>query len=116
MDEAENANVMVVIPDDQASMRRKLVSCVVEELTQIMGLPNDSENVYPSIFNEKTPDGLLTGLDGLLLKMLYHQQVKVGMKESEVRPILKKIIREWQQDGTILNVDKTIRQGCFIRC
>ncbi len=101
----------VVIPVDQAQMHRKLVSCIVEEITQILGLPNDSEKVYPSVFNDDSPDDLLTGLDGLLLKMLYNPQVKVGMTEAQVQPVLQKLIRQWQQDGTIENAEKSIHEG-----
>lgn len=101
----------VVIPVDQAEMHRKLVACIVEELTQVMGLPNDSEKVYPSIFNDKTPEDLLTGLDSLLLKMLYHPQIKVGMTAEQVRPVLHQIIADWQQDDTILNAEKNVRLG-----
>lgn len=101
----------VVIPVDQAEMHRKLVSCIVEELTQVMGLPNDSEKVYPSIFNDKTPEDLLTGLDSLLLKMLYHPHLKIGMTAEQVRPVLHQIIADWQQNNTILNAEKNVRQG-----
>jgi hypothetical protein len=30
-------------------------ACVIEELTQVLGLPNDSESVNPSIFNDRSP-------------------------------------------------------------
>lgn len=108
---SEIISAVVVIPVDQAIRNRKLVSCVVEELTQIMGLPNDSEKVFPSIFNDKTPDDLMTGLDGLLLKMLYHPYLTSGMKVNEVIPNIKKIIQQWQQDGTIQNATQTVHQG-----
>jgi Protein of unknown function (DUF2927) len=101
----------VVIPADQAHMHRKLTACIVEELTQIMGLPNDSEKVFPSIFNDKTPESLLTGLDALLLKMLYHPEVKIGMRAKQVMPVLDRLIAQWQQDGTIENAEKNVRQS-----
>lgn len=99
----------VIIPADQAQMHRKLVSCVVEELTQIMGLPNDSERVYPSIFNDKTPEALLTGLDALLLQLLYHPQVKIGMRRQQVMPLVNAIIAEWQKNGVIAQAEKNVR-------
>lgn len=101
----------VVIPADQAHMHRKLTACIVEELTQIMGLPNDSEKVFPSIFNDKTPESLLTGLDALLLKMLYHPEVTIGMRAKQVTPVLDRLIWQWQQDGTIENAEKEVRQS-----
>lgn len=101
----------IVIPVDQAQMHGKLVACVVEELTQIMGLPNDSEHVFPSIFNDKTPQTLLSGLDGILLKMLYHKDVLPGMNEDKVKQILLPILDKWSSDGTLTHADKVIRQG-----
>lgn len=101
----------VIIPVDQARMHGKLVTCIVEEITQVMGLPNDSDKVYPSIFNDKTPEDLLSGLDYLLLKMLYHPQIRPGMSRSEVRPILQKLIRNWQKKGTIRAANREVKRG-----
>jgi len=108
---SEISSAWVVIPVDQAEMHRKLVACIVEELTQIMGLPNDSDKVYPSIFNDKTPQSLLTGLDSILLKLLYLPNVKSGMTEAQVDPIIRKVIKDWQQDGTIRDAVKNVRKG-----
>jgi len=96
----------VMIPVDRARAHAKLVSCIVEELTQIMGLPNDSEKVFPSIFNDKSYNQLLTGLDYLLLKMLYHPQVKAGMKEGSLRTVLKRVINEFERDGIIVRAQE----------
>ncbi len=101
----------VIIPVDQARMHGKLLTCIVEEITQVMGLPNDSEQVYPSIFNDKTPETLLSGLDYLLLKMLYHPQVVAGMTRPEVLPVLKKLILNWQQQGIIASAQREVRHG-----
>ncbi len=101
----------VVIPTDQAEMHRKLAACIVEELTQIMGLPNDSEKVYPSIFNDKTPESLLTGLDALLLKMLYYPDIHIGMTAAQIKPVLTKLISTWQENGTITNAEKDVRNN-----
>lgn len=101
----------VVIPVDHAQEHRSLLSCIVEETTQAMGLPNDSEQVFPSIFNDKTPEALLTGLDAVLLKLLYHPAVKTGMRAAQVKPILTQIIQQWQGDGTIANAEKDVRRS-----
>ncbi len=114
-DKFEIVKAAVVIPVDQAIMHRKLVSCIVEELTQVMGLPNDSEKVYPSIFNDKTPDDLLTGLDGLLIKLLYHPSVKAGMTASQVSPVVHKVLKDWQRDGTITRAVADVKQGALYK-
>ncbi|MDT3275759.1 DUF2927 domain-containing protein [Shewanella sp. SP2S2-4] len=101
----------VIIPVDQAKMHGKLVACVVEEVTQVLGLPNDSEKVFPSIFNDKTPQDLLTGLDYILLKLLYSNQISAGMTAKEALPIIQAQLAQWQRDGTLTHADKTVRQG-----
>ena len=91
----------VYIPVNQARMHAKLVSCIVEELTQVLGLPRDSDEVFPSIFNDHTPNQTLTGLDVILLKILYSNQIKAGMNKSKLRPILKRVIRSLRNKGEI---------------
>ncbi|PPR70354.1 MAG: hypothetical protein CFH02_00106 [Alphaproteobacteria bacterium MarineAlpha3_Bin1] len=46
-------------------------ACVVEEMTQVLGLPNDSNAVKPSIFNDLSHYFELTPHDRLMVKMLY---------------------------------------------
>lgn len=101
----------IIIPVDQAKMHGKLVACVVEEITQVFGLPNDSEKVFPSIFNDKTPQDLLTGLDFILLKLLYSPSISAGMTAAEVKQPLQSLLEQWLRDGTIANAGKTVRQG-----
>lgn len=76
-----------------------------------MGLPNDSDLVFPSIFNDKTPNDLLTGLDSLLLQMLYHPDLEAGMSILEVLPVIRNIVTEWKIDGTIARANQVVRKG-----
>lgn len=101
----------VVIPVDLARSKGKLVACVVEELTQIMGLPNDDDNVFPSIFNDRTPEQLLTGLDGLLLRLLYLPDIQAGQNWRQVEPIIAPVIESWARDGTIEHAHRAVRTG-----
>jgi len=94
---------IVIIPVDRARAKAKLVSCIVEELTQIMGLPNDSDKVYPSIFNDRSTDELLSGLDFILLKILYHPKLKAGMQMAQIKRLLPSIIEEFKQQELIQN-------------
>lgn len=107
----EITRAYIIIPVDQAQMHGKLVACIVEELTQILGLPNDSEKVFPSIFNDKTPQTLLSGLDAILIKALYSPSLKVGMNAAEVKAPLQALLRAWQADGSLANADAWVRQG-----
>ncbi|MPQ77433.1 DUF2927 domain-containing protein [Hydrogenovibrio sp. JE_KL2] len=100
----------VVIPIDYAMSQGLLPSCIVEELTQVMGLPNDSDWVYPSVANDVSKVELLSGLDYLFLKMLYSPQLKPGMNLIETKKVVKKLIREFQQQGLIKRANMKVRQ------
>jgi hypothetical protein len=111
---AGDASIMraaVIIPVDRASAHAKLVDCIVEEITQILGLPNDSEKVFPSIFNDKSVDSLLSGLDYLLLKMLYDPRIKPGMNLLEAAPVLKTIVDEFERKRMIETAEAEVRTG-----
>ena len=59
--------------------------CIIEEMSQAMGLPNDNDDVDPSIFNDHSPYIELTDKDILLLRMLYHPAMRLGMTPPQVR-------------------------------
>lgn len=88
---------VAMIPVDRARARGNLASCLTEELTHAMGLPNDSLKVFPSIFSRKANHAFLTGLDYLLLKLLYDPRIKVGMSERTAWPILLRIADEYEK-------------------
>lgn len=91
----------VIIPVDQSRAHGKLLACVVEEITQVLGLPNDSELAYPSIFNDQTPDDLLSPLDVILLKLLYEPEMRSGMNKAQVTEQLDKLLVRYQQQGML---------------
>lgn len=107
----EITSAKVFIPVDQARMHAKLLACIVEEITQVMGLPRDSEKVFPSIFNDRTPNNLLTGLDEILLRLLYSPSVKPGMSRQQLRPVLRKLIKQLQQQGQIATATSRVRSS-----
>ncbi|MBV7299034.1 DUF2927 domain-containing protein [Enterovibrio paralichthyis] len=86
----EIKTALIVIPVDLARHRGKLLACLVEELTQTMGLPNDSDKVYPSIFNDSSKNNLMSPLDITLLRLLYSPEVRAGMGKTQVMPLLDK--------------------------
>lgn len=95
------AKAAVIIPVDQARGHGKLLACIVEEITQVLGLPNDSELAYPSIFNDETPEDLLSPLDVVLLKLLYEPELTPGMNEQQVLAVIGPILQRYQKDGTL---------------
>ncbi|MBR9882186.1 MAG: DUF2927 domain-containing protein, partial [Oceanospirillales bacterium] len=107
----EISRALVAIPVDLASQEGKLVSCIVEELTQILGLPNDSEKVYPSIFNDRSTDQLLSGLDFVLLRLLYDPRMQSGMGPEQVRRAGRPIVLEYQRQGVIDGAAREVRRG-----
>lgn len=77
--ESEIKRAIIGIPTDRAASLGKVPACVVEEMTQVLGLPNDSDEVYPSIFNDDSSDNELTDLDRWLVRLLYDASVMPGM-------------------------------------
>lgn len=69
-----------------------LRSCVEEELTQAMGLPNDDAGVRPSIFNDGKEFGVLTAHDELLLRILYDPRLEPGMTPGTAMPVVRQIV------------------------
>jgi hypothetical protein len=95
-----------MIPVDRARGRGELVACVVEELTHMFGISNDTGRPLPSIFNHGTVRSFLTGLDYLVLKMLYDPRVRPGMKAPALRPLLQQIAVDLEQSGLVELADQ----------
>lgn len=70
------------------------LSCIHEEIAQGLGLPNDSPQARPSIFNDDDEFALLTSHDEKLLTMLYDPRLKAGITAAEARPVTRIIARE----------------------
>ncbi len=84
--------VMILIRAEHPPLTR--LSCVHEEMAQAMGLPNDSPDARPSLFNNSLEFALLTEHDEILLRMLYDPRLRPGMTAAEVRPLLPAIARD----------------------
>lgn len=87
----------VLIPVDRAKARGIFGLCVVEETTQAMGLPNDSDDVNPSIFNDSSPLKDLTEHDILLLRMLYDPRMAPGMRPQEAIDVAHRILPQMRR-------------------
>lgn len=70
------------------------LSCIHEEIAQGLGLPNDSPNARPSVFNDDEEFGLLTRHDEYLLRILYDPRLEPGMTAEEGMPIVRRIVEE----------------------
>jgi hypothetical protein len=100
----------VVIPVDHVFSKGLLVACIVEETTQILGLPNDADWVNPSIANDATKIELLTGLDYLFLKILYDKSLKAGLPYPQNQQAIQRVIKKLKSNGEIKHASKTINQ------
>lgn len=69
-------------------------ACAVEEITQILGLPNDSNQVKPSIFNDTSRYFELTEHDRWLLRALYQKDITPGMPRDEA---LRRALDFWKR-------------------
>lgn len=94
----EIRTAIVVFPSHHP--RAIMRACVVEELTQIMGLPNDSEQVKPSIFNDTSLYRELTGHDRLLLRLLYDPKITHNMRREEALEIASEILPTIRRTGS----------------
>jgi len=75
---SELEHAVVVIPVDHVLARGLMTRCIVEETTQSLGLPNDSDDANPSVFNDTSRLKDLSAHDLLLLRLLYHPDLEVG--------------------------------------
>ena len=83
---------IVVIRSEHPDIIRK--SCIHEELSQGLGLANDSPTARPSIFNDDDEFAFLTTHDEMLLKMLYDPRLRLGMPLSIARPVFERMAAE----------------------
>ncbi len=111
----EIARATIIIPVDYSRAKGRFLDCVVEELTQVMGLPNDSDKVFPSIFNDNSIDSFPTGLDYVLLKLAYHPALQAGMTAAEVRAALPDAIKALRTHGEIAQADQRVQVNSLKR-
>lgn len=83
---------IILIKAEHTDLMRN--SCIQEEMTQALGLANDSPKARPSIFNDDEEFALLTRHDELLLQMLYDPRLKIGMTVQSAHPIVQQIAQD----------------------
>lgn len=98
-DRYEIVHAVVVIPIDRVMATGRLEACVVEEITQILGLPNDSDDVNPSVFNDDSAEIELTNHDILLVKLLFDPRLRAGMPRAEALANVREILEEMGYRG-----------------
>jgi len=72
----------------------KINACLLEELTQVMGLPNDVEAYWPTLFRPLDTSLTWSRWDKLYLKTLYDPRIKSGMKPVDALYIARGIFAD----------------------
>jgi len=83
---------IVVVNVDQDPVR--IDACLLEELTQVMGLPNDVQAYWPSMFNPLDTSTEHSEWDALYIKTLYDPRIKPGMTPAETLVQVRHIFAE----------------------
>ncbi|MEQ8708841.1 MAG: DUF2927 domain-containing protein [Rhodospirillales bacterium] len=68
--------------------------CIYQEVTQALGLRNDSTIVEESIFNDRIVRHSLTETDRILIRTLYDERLRPGMDRRTAMPIALGIIAQ----------------------
>lgn len=68
--------------------------CIAEEITQALGLADDSALIADSIFNDSSSRQRAAPWDLLMVSILYHPALRPGMTRAEAMPRVRRIIAE----------------------
>jgi hypothetical protein len=68
--------------------------CLLEEMAQSLGLPNDSNVFSPSIFHDDSRQTELSRTDLIILKALYDPRIRAGMPKAEALAKVGEVIAE----------------------
>ena len=68
--------------------------CLLEEMIQSLGLPNDSNLISPSIFSDRSRRTNLTRTDLIILKTLYDPRMKPGLPRDKALVLARTVIGE----------------------
>jgi len=86
----------VVVVNNQRS-DEAIEHCLLEELVQSMGLPNDTDMLRPSIFSDLDRLTSLSRSDEILLRTLYDERMTEGLGHEEALLVARKIIIDWDR-------------------
>lgn len=105
----------IIIPVDYARQKTRFLDCIVEEITQLLGLPNDSNDVFPSIFNDVSIDTYLSPLDYILLKALYSEHLSTGMDVPQAKRAFPNVLQALHNSQDIENAMQRVQENSLKR-
>jgi len=87
---------VIVTPGLQKEYDITFAQCMIEEMSQLLGLQNDSDIVENSLWRNALEDKAkrLTYHDAIILRTLYDFRIKPGMPRAQALPIARRIIGE----------------------
>lgn len=100
----------IIIPVDYARSKSRFLDCIVEEITQLLGLPNDSGDVFPSVFNDVSVDTYISPLDYLLLKALYSRHLTPGMDVEQTKAAFPNVLKQLHAHKEIENAEQRVQK------
>ena len=89
---SEIASALVIIRSELPNLMRR--ACFHEEISQSLGLTNDSHFARPSIFNDDDEFATITQFDEILLQILYDRRLYPGISEKEASQLVREITSE----------------------
>ena len=72
-----------------ADWRRLRRHCIIEEISQALGLMNDSGYLFPSIFNDNSRQQNLSPWDRMVIRAHYDARLRPGMGWPAAEPIVR---------------------------
>jgi hypothetical protein len=72
----------------------RLDGCVVEEMVQALGLPDDDDALVWSIFNDSNGREWPGAFDNLLVSILYSAPMRAGMSRADAMALVPQIVDE----------------------
>ncbi|MBL6955181.1 MAG: DUF2927 domain-containing protein [Alphaproteobacteria bacterium] len=87
-------HILVAIPNHLNAA--EVETCLWIEITQGLGLPNDLEDLKPSIYSDAPylTVGSLPWYDAILVQTLYDPRLQPGMSRSQAMPLARVILKE----------------------
>lgn len=85
-----SALILVSIDEPVEHNRR----CLLEELTQVLGLPNDSNLIRRSVFHDAGGYDSLPPADRIMLRALYDPRMKPGTPKQQAVALFRRILTE----------------------
>lgn len=96
---AEGKMVAARIVANSQLPQMEIEHCLLEELAQSLGLPNDDDRVAPSLFNDSFKLMSPSMIDRVLLRLLYDPRMRPGMPRAQALVLVRQVLTELNPGG-----------------